>query len=64
MEILRQFDDILKMIVKDETEKLATSSLIGENEFETLKKVFTIEGEKAGMRKVLQKLNEYASKNV
>lgn len=64
MEILRQFDDVLKMIVNDEISKINSSAVNGEDSFQIVKKVFTNEGMKEGMRKILQKLNEYASKDV
>ena len=38
-QILQQYDDVLKLIIEMENEKLNTSSIIGENEFDTLKKV-------------------------
>ena len=64
MQLLQQFDNILKFIVDEEMEKLSSPSLIGENEFDTLKKLFTLEGKKEGLRTILQKINEHASKNI
>lgn len=64
MSILQQFDDILKGITEDELEKINTSSFSGNTEFEVIRKVFISEGKKEGIRIILQKINEYASKNI
>jgi hypothetical protein len=60
--ILREYDDILKFILEEEIKRINLTPLTADSEFETLKKVYINEGIKQGLRSLIQKLNEYASK--
>lgn len=62
--IVEDNSDILKMIVDEESAKIFSSKLGAESEFELTKNYFFNEGIKEGMRKFVQLLNEYASKDV
>lgn len=56
--------EILEYIVKDEITKISNPKIDASSEFELTKKYFTNEGIKEGLRRFVQKLNEYASKDV
>lgn len=64
MMILQNYDEVVKFIAEKEIEEINKSKIEGENEFEIMKKVFTNEGIKEGLRKFIQKLNYYSNQDI
>lgn len=64
MRIIQEHDDVLNYIINTEIGALGKISLLEVDEFNTLKKVFLTEGKKEGLRTFIQKINEYAAKDI
>lgn len=62
--LLEQYDDLLKYIIEKEMDLISKTRIEAATEFELVKKYYTNEGIKEGLRRITQKLNEIASKNI
>lgn len=62
--ILEQYDDLLKHIIEKEMDLISKTRIEAATEFELVKKYYTNEGIKEGLRRVSQKINEMASKGI
>lgn len=61
--ILESYDDLLKYIVEKETNDISKARINVSSEFDLMKQYYTNEGIKQGLQRMIQKLNELASKN-
>ncbi len=62
--VLEGYDDLLKYIIEKEMDIISKTRIEAATEFELTKKYYTNEGIKEGLRRLSQKLNELASKNI
>lgn len=64
LHILKENEDILKFIIDSEIHSISKTKIEAENEFDLVKKYYHNQGIIDGMRRFMQKLNEYASKDI
>ena len=64
LHILKENEDILKFIIESEIQSISKTKIEAESEFDLVKKYYHNQGIIDGMRRFMQKLNEYASKDV
>lgn len=62
--ILEEYDDVLKYIIEREMDVISKTRIDASTDFELAKKYYNLEGIKEGLRRVSQKLNELASKEI
>lgn len=59
--LIAEYDDILKYIIKLEQEKMNKDNTLGDSEFEIVKNSIFNAGIREGMRKILAKINELSN---
>lgn len=64
MHLLKENDDILRYIIELEIQKISETRIEAASEFELSKKYYENQGMIKGMRHFMQKLNEWASKDI
>lgn len=62
LRIVQDHGDVLQYILESETAEINNINLKGDTEFDVIKKVYENEGLKEGMRRIIRKINHYASK--
>jgi len=62
--IIEDNEDILKSILEKEIEDITRAGIVADSEFDLVKKYYMTEGIKEGLRRFVQRLNDWASKDV
>lgn len=60
--LLKEHEQLIMDIIKEEEQKIKSSGKLGKTEFEIVKDTIYIAGIVEGMKRVLAKINEYALK--
>ncbi len=64
LHLLKENDDFLKGIAEEIKIEVSSPKIEAETEFDLARKYYFNEGIKEGVRRFIQKINEYASRNI
>ena len=64
MHLLKEYDDLFKYLVEIEFARVEKTKIDASTDFELARKYYENEGVKEGLRRFMQKLNQWASSDI